>query len=322
MKKIVTIITGLLLLYTTAMAGNPPEDSLKLLREQLRLIDSIEGTLHYKKGKIVLRNGLATINVPSNFKFLEPDEAEYVITELWGNPKGGDKPLGLILPEEEAAAAINSYAFVIEYDDIGYVKDKDADKINYDDLLKDMKESQAKANEERKRLGMETMNLVGWASTPFYDKEKKILHWAKEFSIQGSDENGLNYDIRVLGRKGVLNLQAVAGINALDSVKAHINDMLAMVNFNEGNRYSDFNSNTDKVAAWTIGGLVAGKILAKVGLWAVLAKFFKLIIAGIVLVGGAIWRFITGRKKKQEEYVYEPQPAPDHTQPTDPPAQS
>jgi uncharacterized membrane-anchored protein len=93
-----------------------------------------------------------------------------------------------------------------------------------------------------------------------------------------------------------------------------------MVNFNEGHKYSDFDSKTDKVAAWTIGGLVAGKILAKVGLWAVLAKSLKFIIAGIVLGGGAIWRFISGRKKKQEEFVYEPQPRPDNTGTTDPPA--
>jgi uncharacterized membrane-anchored protein len=312
MKKTTLFLFGLLFICSAVKATDPPEDSLQLLKEQIRLIDSIEGTLHYKSGKIVLHNGLATINVPAGFKFLEPDEAEYVITELWGNPKG-DKPLGLLLPADETVANLNSYAFVIEYEDIGYVKDKDADKIDYTDLLKDMKANQELANAERKKLGMETMSLVGWASTPFYDKEKKILHWAKEFSISGGEENGLNYDIRVLGRSGVLNLQAVSGINALDSVKAHINDVLAMVNFNEGHRYSDFDSKTDKVAAWTIGGLVAGKILAKAGLWAVIAKFFKFIIAGIILAGGAIWRFVSGRKKKQEEYVYEPQPAPDNT---------
>jgi uncharacterized membrane-anchored protein len=317
MKKILAFTIGLFAFCISAMAGNP-EDSLKLLKEQMRIVDSIEGTLHYKTGKIVLRNGLATINVPPAFKFLAEDEAEYVITELWGNPKG-DKPLGLILPADDAASLLNTYAFVIEYDDIGYVKDKDADKINYDDLMKSIKESQITANAERRKLGLETMNIVGWASRPFYDKEKKVLHWAKEYSVEGSEENGLNYDIRVLGRKGVLNLQAVAGMNALDSVKAHINDMLAMVSFNEGHRYNDFDSKTDKVAAWTIGGLVAGKVLAKVGLWAVIAKFFKFIIAGIAIAGGAIWRFITGRKKKEEEYVYQPQPAPDQST-QDPPA--
>jgi uncharacterized membrane-anchored protein len=82
-----------------------------------------------------------------------------------------------------------------------------------------------------------------------------------------------------------------------------------MVNFTEGNRYSDFDSSTDNVAAWTIGGLVAGKVLAKAGLFAVILKFLKFIIAGVVLAGGAIWRFISGRsKKKEEEMQYQPEP--------------
>lgn len=317
MRKLLLLSTVLYLCaYTARAGGGEPADSAKLLMQQLKAMDSVEKALHYKTGKVVVGNGIATVNIPKGFKFLEADEAEYVITTVWGNPKG-DKPLGLILPDEPMAASMGSYAFVVEYDDIGYVKDKDADDINYDNLLKDLKESQVKGNEERKRLGMESMELIGWASAPYYDKTRKVLHWAKEFKVEGSDENTLNYDIRVLGRKGVLNLQAVSGMSVLDSVKAHINDVLGMVSFNDGNRYSDFDSNTDKVAAWTIGGLVAGKILAKVGFWAIIVKFFKFIIAGIALIGGAIWRFITGKKKKEEEFVYQPQSRPEDTPPTE-----
>ncbi|MEQ1676709.1 MAG: DUF2167 domain-containing protein [Chitinophagaceae bacterium] len=318
MKKVLAVLTGLFTFCSVAMAADP-EDSLQLMKEQMRIMDSIEGTLHYKTGKIELGNGVASINVPAGFKFLESAEAKYVIEDLWGNPKSAEAPLGALFPASSGATDPGSYAFIIQFEDMGYVKDKDADKIKYDDLLKTLKEESAKDNLERVKMGAFTMDLLGWASPPFYDKERKVLHWAKEFSVPGQDENTLNYDIRVLGRKGVLRLQAVAGMTALDSVKAHINDVLGMVAFNEGHRYSDFDSKTDKVAAWTIGGLVAGKILAKAGLWAILAKSIKFIIAGIVIAGGAIWRFITGRKKKEEEFVYEPQPAPDHNKPEDTP---
>jgi uncharacterized membrane-anchored protein len=63
-------------------------------------------------------------------------------------------------------------------------------------------------------------------------------------------------------------------------------------------KYSDFNPEIDNVAAWTIGGLVAGKVLAKVGFWALLLKFWKLILIAIAGAGGAFWRFFTGRKKE------------------------
>jgi uncharacterized membrane-anchored protein len=284
----------------------------------MKRMDSIEKSLHYKTGLIVLRDGIATINVPKGFKFLEPDEAEHVIVNLWGNLKGDNRPLGLLFPEKGGATRAEGYAFIIQYEAIGYVKDKDADKINYDDLLKDIKESQVKANEERRKLGLETFEIVGWAAKPFYDKERKLLHWAKEFKVTGSDENTLNYDVRLLGRKGVLTLEAVSGIGQLDSVNNNIENVLAMVSFNPGNKYSEFNSKTDNVAAWTIGGLVAGKVLAKVGLWAVIGKFLKFIILGIVLAGGAVWWFITGRKKKEEEFVYQPQASQENQPPANP----
>jgi uncharacterized membrane-anchored protein len=69
------------------------------------------------------------------------------------------------------------------------------------------------------------------------------------------------------------------------------------IEFTEGNRYGDFKTDIDQVAAWTIGGLVAGKILAKVGLFAMVLKFWKLIAIVFVAGGSAIWKFFIGRKK-------------------------
>jgi uncharacterized membrane-anchored protein len=317
MKKVLLLFTGLFFSFTFILA-NDPADSLQLLMEkQLKIMDSIESTLHYKTGTISLGNGVAAINVDNGFRFLESNEAEYVLTDLWGNLKG-TKPLGILFPPNSGATSFEGYAYLIEYDNIGYVKDKDADKINYDDLLKEIKEGQAKANEERKKLGLETMDVVGWAAKPYYDKEKKHLYWAKEFKVSGQDENSLNYDIRILGRKGVLILSAISSISQLDSVNKNLENVLAMVSFNSGNKYSDFDSKTDEIAAWTIGGLVAGKVLAKVGFLALILKNIKLVLLGIAALGGGIWRFITGRRKKEEEFVYQPETHVDNQTPINP----
>jgi uncharacterized membrane-anchored protein len=306
MKKISLLFT-LLLSLCTGLFAKEPGDTLQMIQDELKRIDSIESSLHYQTGKIAIGNGIATINVPSSFKYLGPSEAQYVIEDLWGNPKS-DAPLGMLFSANSSATDAGGYAFIITYDNMGYVKDNDADKIDYDDLLKEMKESNVKSNEERRKLNLFTMQLLGWAAKPYYDKETKVLHWAKEFSVQDRETNTLNYDIRILGRKGVLTLQAVSDMDQLDSVNNHIGDVLKMVAFNEGNRYSDFDSNTDEVAAWTIGGLVAGKVLAKVGFFAIIMKFLKFIILGIAIAGGAIWKFITGRKKKEDDLEYQPQP--------------
>jgi uncharacterized membrane-anchored protein len=127
------------------------------------------------------------------------------------------------------------------------------------------------------------------------------LHWAKELKFGTDSLSTLNYNLRVLGRKGIFMLNAVASMDELNEVKSAIDKVITSVEFNEGSRYADFDSNIDEVAAWTIGGLVAGKILAKVGIFAVLAKFGKVIIFGLIAAGGFIWRFITGKRKKNDD---------------------
>ena len=309
MKRMLLLFAAIITSSAFIFAKEPADSLQMLIEKQLKQMDSIEKSLHYKTGEISLGNGIATIQVNNGFRFLEADEAEYVLTELWGNLKGS-KPLGLLFPPNSGATSLEGFSFLVEYDAIGYVKDKDADKIDYDDLLKDMKEGQVTANEERRKLGLETMTIIGWAAKPSYDKEKMILYWAKEFRVSGQDENSLNYDIKILGRKGVLTLSALATMSQLDTVNKNLDNILSIVSFNSGNKYADFDSKTDEIAAWTIGGLVAGKVLAKVGFFALILKNIKLVILGLVAVGGGIWRFITGRRKKEEEFLYQPQSNP------------
>jgi uncharacterized membrane-anchored protein len=265
-------------------------------------MQKIEESFKYETGEVQLGNGLAKVKIPQGFKFLNKEQAIRVVYDVWGNMRGDeDKVHGLLVPSEMGVTSPGSWAFVIEYDDMGFVKDDDADKINYDDLLKQMKEGEDEVNKERMKLGMESMSLVGWAQKPYYDKEKKVLHWAKEFKVGNQEENTLNYNIRVLGRKGVLVLNAVGGMSNLEDVNKNITGVIGSVEFGEGNRYSDFNPSVDKVAGWTIGGLVAGKVLAKAGILAFLAKFAKVIFFGVVAAGGAVWQFIRGKFRKEEE---------------------
>jgi uncharacterized membrane-anchored protein len=187
---------------------------------------------------------------------------------------------------------------------MGYVKDDDAEKIDYDDMLKNMQEDEKETNKERVAGGYPTLHFVGWAQKPYYDKEKKVLHWAKE--IKFGDQEGahtLNYDVRVLGRHGILSLNAVCTMDELPLVKANIDKVLNMSSFTSGNAYSDFDPKIDKIAVWTIGGLVAGKVLVKAGLFAVLLKFlvagWKFIAIGFVALIGFL-KNLFSRKKKEK----------------------
>ena len=308
MKK--TILSLVAIFLSIAVSAND-EDSLAMEKALMKQVyDSINASMKYSTGAIKLPGGTIELNVPAGFKFLDAVQSKQVLTEFWGNPPS-EETLGMIFPENSGPMSEGSYAFVVSFEQIGYVKDEDADKIDYDDLLKDMREGEKAENEERKKAGYDAIHMIGWASKPYYDKNNKILHWAKELQFGSNTDHTLNYGVRILGRKGILVLNAVATMNELNLVKADIPKVIHIANFTSGNTYSDFNPDVDEVAAWTIGGLVAGKILTKVGLWAVIAKFGKFIVLGIIAIGG--WLFSRFRKKKEEqteEYAQEAEAVP------------
>lgn len=274
-----------------------------------KFMDSVNSALKYETGQIKLNGSNIEMNVPAGFRFLNAEQSKFVVEDLWGNMPQGNLQ-GMLFPVNTTPFDDSSYAFIITYQEVGFVKDEDADKIDYDDLMKEIRKDEVEENKQRNAAGLQSLETVGWAAKPYYDKSNKVLHWALNLKAGGAENNTLNYKVIILGRKGMLSMNAVAPLYALDSVKSHINEVLAIPKFTEGNRYADFNPDVDNVAAWTIGGLVAGKILGKVGLLAFFGKFLKLIIVGAVALGAGIWKWITGRKKKEELVTVAEEQAP------------
>ncbi|WP_425097568.1 DUF2167 domain-containing protein [Tropicibacter sp. S64] len=238
--------------------------------------------LDYQTGTVTLQNGIATLEQGDAFYFLGPKDARYVLEDLWGNPED-TTILGMVFPID-ATPLHDTWGMVLTFEEIGFVKDEDAEAYDYAALLKDMQADTEAENSFRLQNGYESIKLVGWAEPPHYDKTDRKLYWAKELSFNGStgDDNTLNYNIRALGRKGVLVMNVVSGMGQLGEVQTDAPKLLAMTSFTEGNRYADFNPDIDTVAAVGIGGLIAGKVLAKTGLIAtgllLLKKFWFLLL--------------------------------------------
>lgn len=299
-KFLVNVLLGFLsLLYFSANAQEIDTSSAGI-QEMVKYFvkrDSVEKAMKYERGSVVLKDGLSTIKVPAGFKFLGAEQSKYVLTTLWGNPPS--EVLGMLFPEyctpyTDSAA----YAIEITYSEEGHIKDDDAKDIDYSELLETMKSETEEANKERIKEGYASVELIGWAQSPFYDEKSKKLHWAKELKFNGDSLNTLNYNIRVLGRKGYLNLNVIGSMDVLPLVKENINPILSSVEFNSGNKYSDFNPGIDEVAALGIGGLIAGKVLAKVGFFALLVKFWKVILIGGIAAVAGIKQFFFGKKNE------------------------
>ncbi len=294
MKRIILIIFTVLFFICSNYAQEVDSIQLK--------IDAIENSLIYETGTIDLEPGNAKLTVPVGFRYLSKNQSIYVLTDLWGNPSDSSV-IGMLVPVNTGVLGMDSWVFTINYDDMGYVEDDDAEDIDYDDLLKDQQKEIKESNPERIKLGYQPIDFIGWASHPYYDKNKNTLHWAKELKFGQDSLNTLNYNLRLLGRKGIYLLNAIASVNQLEQVKLNVDKVIASIEFKDGNKYADYSPGVDQVAAWTIGGLVAGKVLAKVGFFVVILKFWKLIALAIIGAVGPLWKYFKGRKKKEEIFI-------------------
>jgi uncharacterized membrane-anchored protein len=286
MNKLLLLFAFLLAVGTAAAKpkpGPPAIDSVAIWRAADKAYDdSVNATLHYQQGHIILPGGIGELTVPKGFRYLDSAQSRRVLVQLWGNPNG--ESLGMLFPIDRGPTEDNHWAYSIDFDPMGYVKDDDADDIDYAELLEDMQKDTQESNQEREKAGFEPVQLMGWAANPFYDKRTNALHWAKSLRFGTDLDIVLNYNVRLLGRKGVLVLNAIGTPDQIEEIKASIPGLLAGITFAKGQRYTDFNPGLDEVAAYTIGGLVAGKVLAKVGLLAVIVKFWKL---GLLALAGA-----------------------------------
>jgi len=301
MKRYLLLAFTLLLIFIAEPVfsedGNQASQQQLSQEEQqyLKWAKDLWDSMDRKTGKVQLLNNVATLNVPEGFYYLNAADSQKVLVDVWGNPPQSSADiLGMLFPAESTPFDQGSWGVTIEYEEEGYVTDDDADKIDYKELLSQMKESTRESSKERVKLGYDAIELVGWAAEPFYDKDAHKLHWAKEVKFGDAQENTLNYNIRVLGRKGVLVLNFIAGMNQKPMIDNKIDTVLAMADFDQGSRYEDFNPDLDKVAAYGIGALVAGKIVAKTGLLAAafifLKKFGILILVGIGAIFGKLFK--------------------------------
>ena len=250
-------------------------------------------SLKPQSGAITLPGNLAALQLPESFEYLSPGDTQRLIEEGWGNPPGsGEGTLGMILPAKANPLAQDGWGVIVTYIEDGHIADDDAASIDYAEVLKEMQEATAANNEQRAQAGYEAVTLVGWAEPPHYDAASKKIYWAKDLVFGENPDHTLNYYIRVLGRQGVLELNAVAGMAQLEQVREGMRQVAGFADFTEGNRYADYNPATDKAAAYGLAALVAGGVAAKTGFFAkvlaLLVAFKKFIIIGVVALGGLL----------------------------------
>jgi uncharacterized membrane-anchored protein len=308
---------------TPAHAAAPTPEQAAKLRELQALMDS----LHPRTGAVAVPQADLTLNLGEAYYMLDAAEAKRVLVEAWGNPADGvTNVIGMIFPAGMSFAD-DTWGAVLTWTADGYVSDEDASKINYGELLNTLREGEDENNRARQDAGFPGVHLVGWAQQPTYDPARHSLIWAKElaFSDTPNGPNTLNYDVRVLGRRGVFSMNMVTNMDKLGETRTAATALMGTAAFNEGARYADYQAGTDKKAAYGLAGLVAGgavlAVAKKAGIIGILLIVLKK--GAVFLLAGAgaafAWlRSLFGGKKKsaagdqRPAYYSDPDPtAPD-----------
>lgn len=257
--------------------------------EQMELLQRY-ASIEWQEGPTTGKVGdMAEIDVPAGYQFTEAEGAQTLL-EIYGNPRNPDI-LAALLPTDEDA----DWTLIFQFDDIGYVKDDDREELDADALIGTFKNGIEYGNQQRRAMGTEELLDINWAEKPFYDAETNNLTWALLLKFPSGDS--VNYDIRLLGRRGVMEATLVGDPATYSQAVPVVKDLLAGYQFTEGNTYAEWTTG-DKVADYGLMGLVAGGatvaavktgLFGKLGL--LLAKGGKAVIVGICVLGAGILSF-------------------------------
>lgn len=245
----------------------------QLLAQKPKL-DVLKGPATAKLGDV------AQIDLPVGYAFLDGKSTRAML-KASGEPTSGNE-LGFLRPTNA------HWSVFFEFSEVGYIKDDDKDKLDADKLLRQIKEGNDAGNEERKRAGNPPLIIVGWEQPPKYNPETHNLEWAVRATSEGRAI--LNYNTRLLGRKGVMEVILVCEPEDLAATLPPFKDVLAKYQYSTGQNYAEYRPG-DKVAKYGLAALVAGGAAvgaAKLGLFAwlgvLLKKGGKLIVVAFLAV--------------------------------------
>ncbi|MEK6638279.1 MAG: DUF2167 domain-containing protein [Pseudomonadota bacterium] len=234
-----------------------PQELTAEQQAQMTKLNAILKDQHPQSGNVSLAAAKATLRLGDKYYFLDAEESRKVLVDGWGNPpSAADGVLGMVFPAGKTFLD-DTWGAVLSYEQSGYVNDEDAKSTDYDELLTTLQSGEAETNEARKSGGYEPLHLVGWAQQPNYNPKNHSVIWAQNIKFGTQSDNSLNYDVRLLGRHGVLSLNLLSSMSKLPEITEAARVFGESASFNEGARYADFNKDTDKIAEYGVGGLVA-----------------------------------------------------------------
>lgn len=242
---------------------------------------------------------VASVHVPDGCRFTGERGAR-TFMELTQNPPGLDE-LGVMVCSTSDAHDPSMWFVVFTYREIGYVRDDEKDALDAEAMLAAIKRGTEAANARRAEAGWERLKVIGWERQPYYDPRTNHLTYA----IRGGSGSSvsINHSVRLLGRKGVMELDLVVNPEEKASALPVLDSIVAGFAFRTGQQYSEWTTG-DRVADVGLTGLVVGGAAvaaAKTGLLGQLGKLVaaagKAIVLAVIAALAGIKSLLTRRRQ-------------------------
>ena len=237
--------------------------------------------------------------------FANKQDTERILKSM-GNPTHGSE-VGIVTSSVDG----ENWFVLFEWRPVGFVKDDERNEIDADALLASIQKGTEAANEERKKQGAPGLHVTGWELPPRYDAATHNLTWA----IRGRSDDGVevvNYNVRVLGREGVMSMTLVDDPAAIAVAKSKIDGVIQNFSFKRGKTYAEWVPG-DKVAAYGLTALVAagaGAAAVKTGLFATLGAMLMKGGKAVLVALAALAAGVIGSIKKLFTKKNPPPPPP------------
>lgn len=263
-----------------SVAPSPPseEEQAKQLKA---VIDKIE-KLGWTREGVGKLGGKAQVTIPKNYRFTGSSGTQQLLKMFDNVPSHNE--LGMFTTE-----GLGPW-IIFEFDDVGYVKDDDKDELNADKLLSTLREGQEAGNEQRRQMGLHELELLGWEVPPRYNAQTHNLEWATRVQPKGGGGISINYNTRLLGRKGVMEVALICAPDEMQQLMPDYQAIMSGFKYSTGESYAEYRAG-DKVAQYGLAALVAGGAAvaaSKMGLFAKLGVLFAKLGKGAIAIVVAI----------------------------------
>lgn len=206
------LVSALLFISQSLKAQEPekaPPGGAEMQKMREEMIKKIED-FGWKRDGTAPLGSEAQVQIPAGYRFTSSSGTQKML-ELFGNIPSHSE-LGMLTTE-----GLGPW-IIFEFKNVGFVKDDDKDSLDADGLLTTLKEGQEMGNEQRRKLGMDELELMGWAVPPRYNAQTNNLEWATRIRSKSGGGESINYNTRLLGRNGVMEVGLVCAPDEMDSL--------------------------------------------------------------------------------------------------------